>query len=224
MSLYATATTLDRDMPQITTAIGQSRLELVRDRIGTILRDELTNQATLQASTDPDLSAQLTALNVYAERFYPINDADMPAIDIFFFNADFDNKDLRSSKRGIYQYYIDIFTASDATTSSDADRTSSLRAHRLAMLVHDILENPNYITLGFTPSDGVVQRTLVSSVKRTEESNTRDGRAVMMYRLIYEVVVTENTETISPSALSFVATNVRIEETNLGYEYLYTAP
>ncbi len=219
-----TATTLDRDMAQITTAIGQSRLELVRDRIGTILRDELSNQATLQASTDPDLAAQLTALNVFGERFYPINDNDMPAIDIFFFNGDFDNKDHTTSKRGTYQYYIDVFTASESTATSNADRTSSLRAHRLAMLVHDILEDPNYLTLGFLPSEGVVQKTLLTNIKRTEETNTRDGRAVMMYRLIYEVVVTENTETISPTALSSVATNVRIAETNLGYEYLYTAP
>lgn len=211
-------------MAQITTAIGQSRLELVRDAIGVILRDELSNQATLQAGSDPDLAAQLNAISIFGERFYPINDSNMPAIDIFFFNGDFDNKDYTNSKRGTYQYYIDIFTASDSRSAENADRLSSIRAHRLAMLVHDILEDPHYITLGFTPSDGVVQRTLLTNIKRTEETNTRDGRAVMMYRIIYEVVVTENTETITGLPLAIASTNVRIAETDLGYQYLYQAP
>ena len=210
-------------MAQITQAIGPSRLELVRDAIGTILRDELTNQATLQASTDPDLSSQLTALNIFGERFYPINDNEMPAIDIFLFNADFDNK-FQHSKRGTYHYYIDIFTASDATSSSAADATSSLRAHRLAMLINAILEDPNYLTLGFTPGDGVVQTTIMRNIKRTEETNTRDGRAVMMYRMIFEVVVTEDTQTIQGLPLTLVTTNVRIDETDIGYQYVYQAP
>lgn len=208
-------------MAQITAAIGQSRMELVRDAIGVILRDELTNQATLQ--TDPDLVSQLNALQVFGERFAPLNHNDMPAIDIFFFNGDFDNK-AQHSKRGTYHYYIDIFTASNANAADDADRRSSLRAHRLAMLVNAILEDPHYLTLGFQASDGVIQTTLLRNIKRTEESYNRDGRGMMMYRMIFEVVVAEQTGTITGVPLTLVTTNVRIDETDIGYQYIYQAP
>lgn len=197
---------------------------MVRDAIGVILRDELSHQATLQASIDPTLASQLNALSVFAERFHAVDHQKMPAIDIFFFNADFDNKDHTGTKRASVQFYLDILTASNATATDSADRISSLNGQRLAMLVHDILEDPAYTTLGFPRTNGIVQRTLVTNIKRTEESYNPDGRGIMLYRLIFDVILTENREDVSPAIpLDQINTRVRIAETNLGYEYQFIA-
>lgn len=204
----------------ITEAIAQSNLELLRDRIASILVDELNNQATLQQSVDPDLAAQLSALQVFSERFYPLSDSEFPAIVIFFFIGEYDNKS-QHSKRGVYQYYIDLLTKAQSTPANNADKISAIRAQRLALLINAILEDPNYLTLGFPPADGVVQRTLVRNLKRTEEEYTRDALGALMYRLIFEVVVAEQTNTIASVPLALSTTNVRIAETDRGYQYIY---
>lgn len=207
-------------MALITQAIANGNLELIRDRIASILLDELNNQATLQAASDPDLAEQLNQINIYGERFYPVNDSNFPAILIFFFNGDFDEKS-QHSKRGTYHYYIDLLAKAESTLENNADHLAALRVQRIAMLINAILEDPNYLTLGFPASAGVVQRTLVRNIKRTEEENTHDALGAIMYRMIFEVVTAERTQTINGVPLSLSTTNVRIAQTDLGYQYIY---
>lgn len=201
-----------------------SSLEIVRDQIGTILALEIAEQATLNMGVDDTLSALLTRTTVFAERFEPFADNEFPAIAFYFFNGSFDNK-FQHSKRGTYHYYLDLFTSSKSNANQSSSQVASVNAHRIAMIIHDILEDPRYLTLGLPTSPSpIIQGTNVINIKRTEEENTASALGTMMYRIIFEVRVTENTQTITGVPLVGQDTTVRIDQTNLGYQYSYQAP
>lgn len=211
-------------MALITERIPLSALELIRDQIASVLLSEIAMQSTLYATEDPALSTLLANTTLWSERFEPFNDNELPAMQLFFFNADYDNKH-QHSKRGTYQYYIDLFTSARSTSAALASQIASRDAHRIMMIVNDILEDPHYYNLGFpTSADPIVQGTEVVSIKRTEEENTSSALGAMMYRLIFEVRATETTLTISGVPLLENSVTVRIDETDLGYQYLYQAP
>jgi len=53
----------------------------------------------------------------------------------------------------------------------------------------------------------------------TEEKNNEDSGNVMFYRIVFDVVANESTDTISGTPLGESFTTVNVEETTLGYEY-----
>ncbi len=216
-------------MAVIDEILGPSSFELIRDRTAAILADELGNQAVLQAQAvtpDQDLIEQLTRLKIVTERFRPFNESDYPALDVFLFQDEFDNKS-QQSVRGTIQLYLDLYTDGERKAidrESDAgDQLSAKRAQRIVGLIRTILEHPAYNTLDFdvTAGEVIIQRTLVSAVKRTEEENTRDGLNVMMYRVIFEVVASETTNALDGLPLALATTDVKIDETDLGYQYIF---
>lgn len=210
-------------MAQITDRILPSALEVIRDQIGVILADEIANQAVLNQTADPDLAALLTNFTLFSERFEPPNDNELPAVLFFFFNGDFDQKS-QHTKRGIYHYYLDLYTSAISNPGNTSSQVASADAQRIAMIINHILEHPHYLTLNLpTRPNPVVARTQVINIKRTEEENTHSGLGVMMYRIIFQVEVSENTGTITGVPVDRATTNVRIEQTDLGYQYIYQA-
>ena len=211
-------------MALITERIPLSSLELIRNQVAAVLLAELQQQSMLYQGVDDTLSALLAATTIWSERFEPFNDNELPAVQLFFFNADYDNKH-QHSQRGTYQYYLDLFTSARGTTSGRATQLASRDAHRIMMIIYGILEHPRYYNLNLPDSvDPIIQGTQLVSIKRTEEENTSSGLGAMMYRIIYEVRVTETTLTIQGVPLQESDITVRIDETDLGYQYLYTAP
>ena len=213
-------------MALITDRLPPSALEVVRDQIGTILAQEIAMQATLNNGVDAVLEQLLTRLStrIFAERFEPFTDNQLPAVAFFFFNGSFDNKN-QHHKRGTYHYYLDLFTSAKASTTQSSSQIASVNAHRIAMIIHDILEDPHYITLGLDASTTpIIQGTNVINIKRTEEENTASALGTMMYRIIFEVRVTETMQTITGVPLVGQDTTVRIDQTDLGYQYSYQAP
>ena len=215
-------------MPLIDEALGFNAFELIRDRTAAIIADELGNQAELQAQVanpDTDLVEQLEKLKIVTERFRPFNESDYPAVDVFLFQDEFDNK-AQQQVRGTMHLYLDVYTdgvRKGTDPKSDAgDQLSSKRGQRIAGLIRTILEHPAYVTLLFNPpAECYINRTIVRSIKRTEEENTKDGLSVMLYRVIFEVVSSEETNALPSRELALATTDVRIGETSLGYQWIY---
>ena len=144
-------------MAQIDEALGPNVYELVRDRIGAILADEIQSQATLQQGVptpDTDLIEQLQSLKVVTERFRPFNESDYPAVDLFVYQNEYDNK-TQQSVRGTVRFYLDLYTDGLRKTpdpNDDAgDQLSAKRGQRIAGIIRTIFEHPAYITLLFDP-------------------------------------------------------------------------
>ena len=87
-------------------------------------------------------------------------------------------------------------------------------------MIRFIFESPHYIRLGFDDATLFINKTIVQSIKRTEEENARDSGNMIMYRIVFEVDLTEEQDQVPSVALNASYTNVTIEETDLGFEYI----
>lgn len=208
-------------MAVIPTIIGQRNFEVIRDQIAAILTDELNQQRTLLSEVtgddrDQDLINYLGDLDIITERYAEPSEEDFPFVDVFFFNDDFDNKD-PFAKRGTTQYIIDVFSIGEkqTPTGSEGGVVSATRGQRVAGMIDSILEFPHYNKL--LQPNGVVNRTLVRSIKRTEEENSRDSINIILYRVIFEVVMGESVGSLTGPLAQNNITNVSIGESDLGY-------
>lgn len=204
-------------MAKITTSIPVQKFEIVRDRIAAILIEELTNQAVLQP--DGYLKNLLNSIKVYSERFHPFSESEMIAISVFFFNNDFDSKQ-QQSIRGKNTFFIDLFGFSPSTNREEGDKINAVNLQRIIGMIRFIFESPHYIRLGFDDPPLFINKTIVQSIKRTEEENARDSGNIIMYRVVFEVDLTEEQDQVPSVALNSSYTNVTIEETDLGFEYI----
>ena len=215
-------------MSRITDAIAPARFEEVRDAIATILITEFTAQAALQ--TDPELIETLNEAKVYSEMFRPPNASELPALQVFLFSAEYDNQN-PTAARGQYIFYIDTFLGSAEGDSDFGDQLASKKSHALIGIIRGILSHPHWICLGFDPAaqkaagdEAFIHHSHIMNIKRMEEENTRDADSIMMYRIILEVVLTENTRQIPTGPLVASDTDVRIDTTDLGFQYVVEFP
>jgi len=203
---------------KIKSAIPPQNFETIRDRIAEILLVEFTAQIGFQ--TDPETKKLIQKTKLFSELFRPFNEAEFFAIDIFLFTGDYDNK-TQTSVRGNYTFYLDFYGRAATTNQNEGDKRSAEKVQRLIGITRAILESPNWLTLGFTPPGQFVQRTEVKSLKRTEERNNHDVGNIIFYRMVFDVIGGEDTDTISGVLLKESFTTVEIAETGLGYEYKF---
>ena len=207
-------------MSVINTPIPPQAFEQIRDQIGAVLTVELANQATLQTGPLQDI---LENVNVFQERWAPVGAAELFSVEPFFFSADYDPQDANDS-RASNVYYIDVkgrgaYSDVGGGQIEDGDKQAAQNTQRLVGIIRAILEDPNYLCLGFKPNP-FIEHTRVVNIKRTEERDTRDANSVMMYRIIFEVQAIETTEPILPGPLNVYNTQVKIAETEKGYLYV----
>lgn len=205
-------------MAIIDTVIPISSLERIRDAIGSILADEISNQSILTQTSDPEYSQTLSSVKVFSERIKPFNDNELPSINILFVQGDFDNKG-RFCKRANYNFLIDVYIASKGDQDSFGDSISAKNGLRILNLVNKILEFPSYMTLGFDLTDSLVQNSILQSVKLSDPSNNRDALNVLLYRCEFMVVSAEKFGTLDGIPFSAAQTNVEINDSGVGLEY-----
>lgn len=194
---------------KITTAIGQSNFELIRDRICTILAEEITAQSTILSK--PELKA-----TVWNERTVPFDFTNCPAINVLFSRA---NANAYFPKENVYinTFFIDIYTSDKTNSTTDGGTRSTWKLHRLAGIVRAILENPIYRTLDFTPPS--IETTSVTDISIADPKPNQDGANIMMGRLTFTVQCRETTELKTAVALGGATTQIKMSETNEGYFY-----
>tara|TARA_R110002020_G_scaffold82386_1_gene203996 strand:- start:170 stop:778 length:609 start_codon:yes stop_codon:yes gene_type:complete len=197
-------------MALLTQKIPEQNFELVRDRIALILADEISSQALISPPT-PEYNA-----TVFLERFVPFDKTDMPCINVVFASGDFENQNTLTAD-AIYKYNIDVYTKSKSTSTSGGDKLASIKLHRILGICRAILENPQYRTLAFAPPS--LQRTTVSDIAVEEPKNTQDGSSVIMGRLTFDVSVCERVQLKDAEDIGGWKTEVKMNETEKGYQF-----
>ena len=197
-------------MALLTQKIPAQNFELVRDRIATILADEISAQALIAPLT-PELDA-----TVHLERFVPFDKVDMPCVNVVFANGNYDNQNTLTAD-GIYKYNIDVYTKSKTIGTDGGDKLATIKLHSLLGMIRAILENPQYRTLAFAPPS--LQRVTVVDIAVEQPQNTQDGSSVIMGRLTFDVSVCEGTHLQTANNISGWETSVQMDETPQGYQF-----
>ena len=197
-------------MPLINEILTPMNFEAVRDRIASIIKSELLNQATLQNL--PKLNA-----NVFAERLVPINYTEMPAVNCMVAKGNYDEL-VALSKDGNYQFNIDIYTCSETIGSTRADFQSVKDCQQLTGLIFKILMHWKYRRLDFAPP--LIEHTEINEIKFADPDQRNESMSVMMARIIF---IVRCNETIAPLTNATVingnTTSVKISSTDFGYQY-----
>jgi len=184
--------------------------ELIRDRIGSILFDEVKNQSILD-SNNPDLDA-----TIYSERIIPYSVSETPAINVSFSGGNY-SVQTQIHTDGVYKYFIDVYTSANTEGAERGDKLSLQKLHRLLGICRAILENPQYKTLLFpAPS---IERINVSSIDIAEPENKQDSTSSVFGRLTLEVRIPEYVQLLIPNQIDGSDTGVKIELTDEGYVY-----
>lgn len=196
-------------MPLLIGAIPEQNFEIVRDRIGIILADELPSQATLNAN--PDLDAKVSS-----ERFIPVGHTDTPLVNVALARGNFDNNKVVSTD-GTYTYFIDVYTSSPSSDGVDGDAEASRKLHRLLGVIRAILEAPVYNRLGLAPPS--LSNTTVVDIQIQEPVNNQDAASVVMGRITFSVRVCERVELIVGNLIDSYQTTIKLNDTDKGYFY-----
>jgi hypothetical protein len=196
-------------MSKIQGIIPAQQFEVVRDRIGEIIADELANQVDLTNNSEIDAE-------VFIERVIPFDKTDFPAINVALAKGDNAGKTYISSDWG-HIYYIDVYCSGKANNSDQGDKRAILKLQKLIGIIRFIFESPYYKTLGFTAPS--IQRVGVKSFFLAQPDKDDAGNTVMG-RVELNVEVPEGSETISGVVAAGYETKVKLAETDKGYKYI----
>jgi hypothetical protein len=188
--------------------IPPASFEIIRDRIGAILTDEIKNQATL--SNDSEINAV-----VHIERFIPFDKTELPAINIMVARGNFEPQSVIQTN-GTYLYNIDVYTRAKSDVAIKADSLSMFRLHRLLGIIRSILENSKYLTLGFARPFIVSRKVVDLSV---HDPDSKDALSSVMGRLTFEVKAPERGELVEPRNFQGFDTRAKLNLGANGYYY-----
>jgi len=198
-------------MAKINTIIPQQNFELIRDRIGEILADEISNQYALTSSTD-------TVPVIWISRCVPFDKEELPAINISLARIDYSSKDARSVE-GLDNFNVDVYASSPNKAGGNGDKLASIKVQKIVGLCRSILENPIYRTLGYAPPfNGQVY---VNSVVCPDPENVPDLLNTIVARLEFIVRCQEGISLIEAPLLVASSASVKIAESEKGYFYQY---
>ena len=183
--------------------------EIVRDRIGQILGDELPSQATLH--NDPNLNAK-----VYINRVIPINDEETPIVNVIMPSGSWDNF-TREKQDGTYIYNIDIYVGSPASSGTSGDILALAKLQKLSGVVQGILMHGTYNTLKFAKP--FIERREVRSISIGQPSESLTANNTMQARLEMSVRVAENAVAETPPDIAGYSTQVKLGLTDKGFIY-----
>jgi hypothetical protein len=196
-------------MSKINELITPRGFEIVRDRIGEIVADEMANQFTLHS----DSSINPT---VFVERFIPFGKEELPVVNITLGRGLFDNKKAPGAD-GTYNFNIDVYANAKSSDSADADKTASLKMQRMAGMIYYILSDPQYRTLGFAPpsilSVGFVDFNILDPLKLERQ----DGLSTIFGRLNFEVKIVETQQLLTAQNIAGYDTTVKMAESDKGF-------
>lgn len=195
-------------MSEISTIIPSQGFELIYDRIGVILADELENQATL--ANDDDLK-----IPIYKERDIPFNDSELPAINIMFEGDGFELQ-TNIQHDGSYRYTVEVIANAPSNDAKHGDTLAMIKVQKIIGKIRSIIMNPAYIKLGFTTpfiKNRRVENIIFGKPIRQDTSHTVMGRLTIM------VACVETTPLEEAPIVNGVDTSVRLFLTEKGFMY-----
>ena len=193
-------------MAVIPSAIPSQAYELIRNRIGEILIDELAAQATLQG--DPKIAA-----TVYIERFVAFDFSELPAVNVSLNTGNYAQQTVRSVD-GTYRFNVDCHTSAKSTITVRGDSLAMTRLQRLMATCQGILEDTRYKTLGFDAP--FIERVYVDGIDIAEPTQG-DATSSVMGRINFVVRAPNDRSAVTPTILAGYDTQVKLGLTEKGY-------
>jgi len=181
--------------------IGLGNFELVRNRIGIILAEEIYNQLD---KTNSDLD-----LGIFIERTIPIDDSEEAVINVSVADVNYQDHNL-ISMQGSYNFFIDVY----ATQINSPERVQMLLNY-----IRYILSNQRYRTLDFRP--GFIGGTYVNSFEIKTDLIAQDSSFVRISRLIFNARIMEGEKQNEGIDLYLNETNYKIGESPFGYKVIF---
>jgi hypothetical protein len=195
----------------ITNIIPKQGFEIVRDAIGAILVLELTNQKTLQGST-----LFPWPVNVFKERLTVMDNEENIYINILVDSATYSNKSQKEVE-GRTTYFVDVYTRGKGNT--DGTSESTVTRDKFIGMIRYILSSTMYNTLGMVP--GLIGGTMIDSFATLDPASKEDSEYTSFARLTYTVRIQEGQAMWQGIDLVGNDTEVKLEETEKGYQYVF---
>lgn len=196
-------------MSVISEIIPAQSFEIIRDRIGEIISDEMSNQYVLTADEELNVS-------VWVERTVPFDPTELPAINILYDRTDFGGQH-QGHADGSNIYYIDCYSSSKTKNLQRGDVLANKNLQRLMGVCMAIMNNAQYRTLGFAPP--FVMRRKVASAGVAQPAH-QDTRSMAMARIVLEVKVPETTSLVDAINIASYHTTTKLELTDKGHLYI----
>lgn len=199
-------------MAKITTLIPKQAFELVRLAVFNILGEELASQFNELGNYDADA-------DVYLERYAPVHDDDCPLVNVTLATGDYDGQTAITAP-GTYRYNIDCYVASATTGLTDdkaADRLAMLHLSRLLGICRAILEDAQYIRLGFDTVPFINRRYVEKIAIAQPDPN--DTARLVMGRITLVVQVNESVALKAATEYGGTDTITKMHLTDSGYMY-----
>ncbi len=200
----------------INTVIPPQAFQIVRDRIGRILADEIDNQ--FQISYNPDL--QVTN---WIERYLRFDKTECPAVNVMLADGSYDGQDALQHN-GTYKFFVDCYVNAKSHEEDPGDQRAMIKLQTLLGVCRAIIMNPRYVTLGFAVRPGFVMNRHIESLQiQIPNQKEHDTSSCVMGRLTVSVKVPEYSEPITPVNIVDMYTSVKLAETDLGYLWVNSA-
>lgn len=196
-------------MPVIDNVISNQNFELIRNRIGEILADELANQYTLTAN-------ETLNADVYVERSVPLAWNQMPAVNVLLSRGPQGNEH-QGHADGTYTFNIDCYAAARQTNTQAGDTLAATKVQQLVGVCRYILAYTAYKTLGFTR--GFIGSTSVDDIQFEDPKDTQDSTFTAKGRIIFTVRANEITAMPAAMLIAGYDTVVKLGETDEGYRW-----
>ena len=197
-------------MSKILQEIPPQGFELIRDKIGEILADEIAAQFAIHGDTERNPK-------VFVERITPIDKTELPLMNVLYSRSGYDNNSAINSD-GKNTYNIDVYTSAKTKIAKKGGAESMDRLGRILGIIRAILESTFYLTLGF--STPFIIRTEVTGIEIQDPRDNQDAANTVMGRLIFVVDVSEDVEQIQHVTAAGYDTQVKLHETEKGFVYV----
>lgn len=197
-------------MSLINGTIPQQNFELIRDRIGAILAEELARQVVLSGNMDLDV-------DVYVERLVRVNHSEMPLVNIQLARGDYAGQ-IAIQSDGTYRYNVECYTSAKSKEGEDGDSLAMIKLQRLLGVCRAIIENSEYLTLGFAPPS-IMFRHVESIGVMDPNGKEEDATSSTVGRLVVVVKVGEDVELKDGVMWAGSDTVMKLGLTDKGYKF-----
>lgn len=194
----------------ITEKIELQNFEIIKDKLGVILFEELINQKRLQC-VDIDL-------NVFIERQEPYDDAEDVVINITENNIAYDSIDEKNSQGNI-SFDIDIYASGNATIDIDGNTNVRRKIDIVKGWIRYILSSTKYKTLDFPK--GFIGGTYVNSIQNDKNYGTQDGSFVRVTTINFSVRASEIQEMWNGLEFTGNDTVIKLDDGTKGYKLIF---
>ena len=200
-------------MSVINGVIPQQNFEIVHDRIGAILLEELDNQVVLSYNTD-------LQVEIYKERDLPFGQGELPALNVMMERGEYSGQDMQKQD-GMYRFIVEGTFEAKGDDEKNGDTIAMNKLQRLLGVCRAILMDPKYKTLGFAPP--FIQNRHIENIYFGRPVR-QDGGHTVIGRLTLMVKVAETTELIVPNLIQGFDTTVKLHLTEQGYKWTLDNP